>query len=260
MCTGGSASTSSMGAAPRFATRPSRRVRISSTAASYSAGPGRAGVVAVQRGVGDGQLVRLHERDTGALERVRNDRLRARRRSSRSSTAASSPRSWPSQRLDRPAEHAQLLLRSPRSLTCETQVSDCTLFRSTISVISPKAPVRRRLERLPELPLLQLAVAGEDVDPPGAAEQPVGEDEATGLRHHPSRASRCSSPPRAWRPRPGGRAARQDDATGGSGRSRAGRARSAPRTGRARRGPSKRSSGRRRRAPRGGATKRCRAS
>jgi hypothetical protein len=43
-------------------------------------------------------------------------------------------------------------------------------------------PVRRRLQRLPELALLELPVAGEDVDAPAAAEQPVREHEAARLR------------------------------------------------------------------------------
>ena len=37
---------------------------------------------------------------------------------------------------DRPAEGRSFASRSPRSLTSETHVSDCTSFRSTIIVIS----------------------------------------------------------------------------------------------------------------------------
>ena len=49
--------------------------------------------------------------------------------------------------------------------------------------------VRRRLQRLPELPLLQLAVPGQDEDPPLTAEHPVGEHESARLRDaHPERA------------------------------------------------------------------------
>ena len=52
-----------------------------------------------------------------------------------------------------------------------------------------QAAVRGRLQRLPDLPLLQLPVSGEDVDVARAAEQPVGEDEAARLRDpHPERA------------------------------------------------------------------------
>ena len=102
---------------------------------------------------------------------------------------ANARRSWPSQRATAQPNARSFSSRSPRSLTCETHVSDCTWLRSTITVISCELPVRGRLERLPELALLELAVAGEHVDAPRAAEHAVGEHEAARLRDaHPERA------------------------------------------------------------------------
>ena len=57
--------------------------------------------------------------------------------------------------------------RSPRSLTWSTHVSDWMLVVVDDDGDLVQAAVGGRLERLPELALLQLAVAGEDVDAPG---------------------------------------------------------------------------------------------
>ena len=93
--------------------RASSRATSSSSARSYSSGAGRAGVEAVERGRRRGQVVRLHERDAGALAACRR-----RAASGRSALAVAAPRasrrtrrrSWPSQRADRPAERRDLRL------------------------------------------------------------------------------------------------------------------------------------------------------
>ena len=138
--------------------------------------------------------------------------------------------------------------RSPRSLTCDDPRVRLHLVAVDDHGDLVQAAVRGRLERLPELPLLQLAVAGEHVDAARAAEQRGRRARSRAPSRRPCRASRCSSRPRASRRRRGGRGGRRGGAAGGSARSRAGRARSARRTGRARRGPSRRSSGRPRRS------------
>ena len=56
---------------------------------------------------------------------------------SRVSAAEKASRSWPSQRATAQPNAATFCSRSPRSLTCETHVSDWSLLWSTITVISP---------------------------------------------------------------------------------------------------------------------------
>ena len=90
---------------------------------------------------------------------------------------------------DRPAERANL-----RSEVAEiVHLGDPGVGLHLVPVDDHRdlaqAPVRRLRERLPELALLQLAVAGENEDPPGAPERTVGEHEAARLGDaHPERA------------------------------------------------------------------------
>ena len=156
----------------------------------------------------------------------------------------------PAERLDLALEVAEVAdLRDPR-VRLELVVVD-----DHRDLAEPA--VRRRLERLPELALLELAVAREHVDvaaPPG---EPVGEHEAARLRDpHPERARVRHHLRRRQDVRVAGQAARAG-AERRACRTGAGRARSGPRRAPARRGPSTRSSGRPRRAPRAGATRRC---
>ena len=111
-----------------------------------------------------------------------------------------------------------------------------------------EAAVRGRLERLPELALLELAVAGEHVDPTRAARAARSASTNPRAFEMPMPSEPVLVTTSGVARRPGGRAGRRGGAAGGSARSRAARARSAPRRGRARRGPSRRSSGRRRRS------------
>ena len=53
------------------------------------------------------------------------------------SVSANARRSCPSQLATDHPNARNFSSRSPRSLTCETHVSDCTWLRSTITVISP---------------------------------------------------------------------------------------------------------------------------
>ena len=142
---------------------------------------------------------------------------------SASSASASAPTSLPSQRPTAQPNARTLASRSPRSLTSATHVSDWILLWSTIAVISSK-PRWRPAERLPELALLELAVAGQHVHARRRAPaQPVGAHEPLRLRDaHPERAVLVTTSGVAARR--GGRAGRPAGAAGGSGRSRAGRA------------------------------------
>ena len=109
-CSGGSASTSSIGArAQRARAARSSRVASSSTAALVLVRRRRAGVEAVQRVSVRGSVVRLHERDAAPLDRVGDDQPSAAARPAkrRERLARTRCRSWPSQRRHRPAERAR---------------------------------------------------------------------------------------------------------------------------------------------------------
>ena len=99
-------------------------------------------------------------------------RGRARRRSRRASrTRAASPR-------------GRRARGSPPSV-----LSDWSSFRSTITQSRPSRPCAARLQRLPVLALLQLAVAGHHDDAAAAAEQPLRPRDPAALRDaHPERA------------------------------------------------------------------------
>ena len=111
--------------------------------------------------------------------------ITARGRSSPSraaSVSANARRSWPSQRRHRPAERAELLLEV-------AEVADLRDPRVRLHLVAvddhgdlAEPAVRGRLERLPELTLLELAVAGEHVDPTRAPEHAIGEHETACLR------------------------------------------------------------------------------
>jgi hypothetical protein len=149
-----------------------------------------AGVVAVEGGLRPRQvLFRLHERNAAALAGVGDHEPRPllglqplQRLREHAQVVAVAVR-------DRPAERLELLLQvaevadpvDPRVGLDEVPVDD----RGDLV----QAAVRGRLERLPELALLELAVAGEDVDVTAAAECAVGEGEPAGLGDaHPERA------------------------------------------------------------------------
>jgi hypothetical protein len=147
-------------------------------------------VVAVERGLGARQvLLGLHERDTAALARVGDHDLRPLLALERLQRLRERAQVVPVAVRDRPAERGELLLQvaevadpvDPRVRLDEVAVDDRG------DLVQPA--IRRRLERLPELPLLELAVAGEDEDPAGAPERAVGEREPPCLRDaHPERA------------------------------------------------------------------------
>ena len=109
--------------------------------------------------------------------------------SSPSSVDASERRSCPSQLATAHPNARTFASRSPMSLTLSTQVSDWTMVPVDDHRDLVQAEVGGRLQRLPELPLLELAVTGEDIDPARAAGEAVGEHEPARLRHsHPQRA------------------------------------------------------------------------
>ena len=133
--------------------------------------------------------MRLHEGDAAALARLGDHELRAlfvfERRE-----CVSEGREVVSVALgDRPAEGRHLRaqiseiahLLDPRVRLHLVAVDDHG------DLVQPA--VGGRLQRLPELPLLELAVAGEHVDAAGAAEHAIGEHEPARLRDaHPERA------------------------------------------------------------------------
>ena len=141
------------------------RAANSASAAAYCVGRRRAGVEAVER------ACPMRSRSRGsktsaprALDRVGDQQLGpiAARVSRRSSVVAERAR----RRCRHSAPTAQpnartLASRSPRSETWSTQVSDWILLWSTIARDLAEALVGRLAERLPELALLQLAVAGQ---------------------------------------------------------------------------------------------------
>jgi hypothetical protein len=95
------------------------------------------------------------------------------------SAAANAPMSLPSQRAVAQPNARALASRSPSGETCSTHVSDWILFDDRGDLAHALGGGRG--QRLPELPLLQLAVARQHVDPAAAAAQPPGADEALRL-------------------------------------------------------------------------------
>ena len=104
---------------------------------------------------------------------------RARRREARERRARARATSLPVAARRRPSRRPRTFAsRSPRSDTSRDPGVGLDLVVVDDDGDLVQAAVRGGLQRLPELALLQLAVAGEDVDAAAAAGQPVGEDEA----------------------------------------------------------------------------------
>ncbi len=215
-----------------------------------------AGVEGVQRRRAALEAARLEDADARALDGVGDEQLRAvgLGREQIGQRPRNAGMSLPSQRATAQPNAATFASRSPRSLTCSTQVSDWILLWSTMTVISPK-------------PSLAACPSDSQNWPSCSSPSPVTTKTrrrgAPAIRprargpwpwRRPSRASRCSSRRRAPSRCRGGPAARPGAAAGAAARSRACRRPRARRTRRARHGPWRRMRRRRRRAPRGAAS------
>ena len=143
----------------------------------------RAGVEQIEIAIVHERLRSFHERDAASLNRVGNDGLRAiGDRIERAERPLKGPQVMAATPADVPPERAKLRfdvaeiadLPHPRVRLDLVVVDD----RDNLAELH----VRRRAERLPELPFLQLAVAGEHEDAARRTRQPVRERHPLGLR------------------------------------------------------------------------------
>ena len=166
--------------------RAHRSARRSSSSATARANASSSGAPACQRYVPppSASATRvLHERDALALDRLRDERLR------RVAAVAEAPEGRPHRgvvvpvdRLDVPSEGPELRLEVAERDDLLRPLVGLHLVAVDDDPEPAQALVGGRLQGLPVLALLQLAVAGHHDDPAAAAEPALGERDSRALR------------------------------------------------------------------------------